>query len=62
MRTWIGTLLSYPGDRPTSPSQDGHLLLPGARLQRQSRADLADPEDLSWNFEGFRDLLVEFKK
>jgi chromate transporter len=53
MRTWIGILSSYPGDRPTSPSQDGHLLLPGALLQRRSRAGLADPEDLSRSFEDF---------
>src|ERR1700722_7537249 len=52
MRTWIGILSSYPGDRPTSPSQDGPLLLPGALLERLSR-DLADPEDLSRSFEGF---------
>jgi hypothetical protein len=61
MRTGIGILSSYPGDRPTSPSQDGHLLLPEARLQRRTRAEPADPEDLSRSF-GFRDLLAEFKK
>jgi hypothetical protein len=62
MRTWIGILSSYPGDRPPSPSQDGHLLLSGAFLQRRSRAGLADPEDLSRSFEGLRDLFAEFKK
>jgi chromate transporter len=55
MRTWIGVLSSYPGDRPTSPSQDGHLLLPGALLQRRGREGLADPEDLSRSFEDFRE-------
>jgi hypothetical protein len=62
MRTWIGTLSSYPGDRPTSPSQYGHLLLPGALLQRLSRAVIADPENLSRSFEDFSDLFAEFKK
>src|ERR1700692_93034 len=53
MRTWIGILSSYPGDRPTSPSQDGHLLLPEALLQWLSREGLADPEDLSRSFDDF---------